>query len=202
MSRSPASSRDRTALPPAPPTPRAVLERSHPTVLGQLFELGRGDAFDWTSAERGGLLRHQLDLPLGPAPGPAPGADVGDQAADEPATGPDGWEARTHRELFAAEDPPLDRLRVIKSRAKHGINAAALDDADGQLPREVATVVYYAALAAARVNAETSITQLDDAAFRTGLHWALDLAWVDEPVRGLLTAALKAATDTSPAGEP
>ena len=174
-----------------------MLERSHPTVLGQLFELGRGDAFDWTSAERGGLLRHQLDLPLGPR-------STSRDGTDRDAKAPDGWEARTYRDLFVAPDPPLERLRFIKSRAKRGINAAASDDADGLLPREVATVVYYAALAAARVHGapgSTSITQLDDAAFRTGLHWALDLAWVDEPVRGLLTAALRAATDTNPVGE-
>ena len=198
MSRTPASSRDPKGGPPAPPTPRAELERSHPTVLGQLFELGRGDGFDWTSAERGGLLRHQLDLPLGPPP--APGGD----AAGKEVAAPDGWESRTHGDLFASADPPLERLRFVKNRAKRGINAAGADDADGLLPREVATVVYYAALAAARVNggaAGHSITRLDAAAFRTGLHWALNLTWVDEPVRGLLAAALQAAAAADPVGE-
>ncbi len=199
MSQMSASSHDVPGDRPPAPTPRDVLKRTHPTVLGQLFELGCGDVFHWTTAERGGLLSHQLDLLLGPAPG-----SEADAAESDAARGPDGWETRTYRALFTAADPPLDRLQSIKSRAKYGINADPSDqegpDADGVLPREVATVVYYAALAAARVHAGVSITQLDDTAFRTGLHWALGHTWVDEPVRGLLTKALEATTPTDPKG--
>ncbi|MEO0514893.1 MAG: hypothetical protein AAF086_06310 [Planctomycetota bacterium] len=147
---------------------------SDPTALAELFNLGQPDtALPWSTSDLGAMLRHQLHQPLGPAPG-----IQGTPASD------DGYATRPHLDLFTQSSPPLARLRRVKDLAKAG------DTPEGQLPRDVATVMYYAALAAARVHhPEQPITRLDDEAFRVGLDWALQLPWLDPALKPLFSQA-------------
>lgn len=141
------------------------------TSISALFRLGKHDTpVPWNDDDRGAILRHQLDQRLGPAPD-------GDD---------DGWAKRTHLALFNEDNPPSERLQQVKDRAKAGVNHEL------HLPRDVATIVYYAALAAARLRSDTPITRLDDAAFAEGLRWSLDRTWLSQPLRPLLTEALDA----------
>ncbi|MEM6853674.1 MAG: hypothetical protein AAF593_04615 [Planctomycetota bacterium] len=139
-----------------------------PTALVELFNLGQAETpLPWNTGDLGAMLRHQLHQPLGPSP---TGQD-------------DGYATRPHLDLFVQSDPPLERLRQVKDQAK-------TTKPDDNLPRDVATVVYYAALAAARRHhPDHSITRLDDDAFRVGLDWALQLPWLDPALKPIFSQA-------------
>ncbi|MBB6429637.1 hypothetical protein [Algisphaera agarilytica] len=146
---------------------------SDPTALVELFNLGQAESpLPWNTNDLAAILRHQLHQPLGPLP---------DKVED-------GLATRPHLELFTQTSPPLDRLRRVKDQAKAGSNQ------DDELPRDVATVMYYAALAAARLHhPDESITRLDDEAFRVGLDWALQLPWLDPALKPLFSQAYDSA---------
>ncbi|MEM7624956.1 MAG: hypothetical protein AAF333_04955 [Planctomycetota bacterium] len=148
------------------------LDATPPTVLADLFALGRRDTeVGWSDDDLGAILTHQLAQP-----------------AEDPSPGDPAGTARTYLVLFTEPLPPVGLLRAAKDRFK--INPAAHDPAD--LPRDVCIALYYAALAAARHHAGTTISQLDDKAFRIGLNWALELPWVHPALRELFTEALPA----------
>lgn len=164
------------------PAPDSPPRPSDPTALAELFNLSRDDApLPWNNADLAAMLRHQLHQPLGPSP---TGED-------------DGHATRPHLDLFTQADPPLDRLVQVKNAAKAVPKTSK--DADNRLPRDVATVVYYAALAAARLHHPGQpITRLDDEAFRVGLDWALQLPWLDPALRPLFSQAY----DRAQGGDP
>jgi len=58
------------------------------------------------------------------------------------------------------------------------------------LPDEVATALYYAAIAAALIRCEERITDLDDASLRHGFQWGVEQPWGDEAVKSVLREAL------------
>ena len=126
------------------------VQQTDVTALASLFEVGSDTAGGaaWTDADRGPMLRHQLDQPYGET-------------------------GATYRALLTMAGTPLPVLREIKDEAK-----AHLDD-DALLPADVATVLYYAALAAAR-RSDASITKLSEAALTEGFRWCLAQEWVDD----------------------
>jgi DNA-directed RNA polymerase specialized sigma24 family protein len=64
-------------------------------------------------------------------------------------------------------------------------------DAESPLLREVATVLYYASIAAALTRCGRRITQHDDATLRKGFQWGCEQPWVDEATRALLRDGLQ-----------
>ena len=59
------------------------------------------------------------------------------------------------------------------------------------MPRDIATMLYFACAAAALVRCGERITRLDDTKLREGLEWAIAQSWLDGTSRELFTAALK-----------
>ncbi|MEM9419603.1 MAG: hypothetical protein AAGA25_11225 [Planctomycetota bacterium] len=159
-------------------SPDTPPHHSDPTALVELFNLGQAQTpFPWNTNDLASILRHQLHQPLGPSPSKLD----------------DGYATKPHLDLFTQSNPPLDRLSQIKDQAKKGSNE------DGELPRDVATVMYYAALAAARLHhPQANITRLDDQAFRVGLDWALKLNWLDPALKPLFSQAYDSAQGGTP----
>jgi hypothetical protein len=124
--------------------------------LADLFAISEDAYVPWTESDQGAMLRHQLQQPLDGA------------AEDSP----------TIAALLSASSPSIDALQQLKHQAKAGIAD------DTHLPRDVSTVLYYAALAAAQ-RAGQPITRLDPQAFKEGLDWALDLPWLTPQLRTL-----------------
>jgi hypothetical protein len=60
------------------------------------------------------------------------------------------------------------------------------------LPEEVATVLYYAAIAAALLRHGQRISRVSDATLREGTDWVLEQEWVAGPLRGLFVDARSA----------
>jgi hypothetical protein len=93
----------------------------------------------------------------------------------------------TFGELLHHPDPPLELLEGVRRFAK-----AQRDQVGSALPEEVAAVLYYAAIVAARLRCRQRLSHLDDDALAAGLRWALGQPWLDDPTRTLLRVGLDA----------
>ena len=96
-------------------------------------------------------------------------------------------------DLFAHPHPLVELLELVKDFAKEHRT-----DAESPLPREVATVLYYASIAVALVRCGHRITRHDDTTLRQGFQWCIDQAWVDEPVRNMLHEGMVRLLDADP----
>lgn len=99
----------------------------------------------------------------------------------------------TFGQILTSTDPPLEVLDMIRRFAKR----SRTQDSGG-IPKEVATVLYYAAIAAARLRHGASLSRLDDEALRSGLDWGLEQTWLTEPLRDLFAEALQADRSQAP----
>ena len=125
----------------------------------------------WNATELGPILEHQLDAPLD--------VDLGamvQEAGNHPDFGNERGRAeiRTFRQLLLHPQPPVELLNLVKQFAK-----GCRSQPDGPLPHEVATVLYLAAIAAARRNCHQRISTLDDAAWQRAVDWALAQSWLN-----------------------
>ena len=82
--------------------------------------------------------------------------------------------------LFSSMDPPLDLLSAVK----HGARRATRGD-NGSLPKDIASLVYFAAIAAALVRCGQRISKLDPDLLCQGAQMMLDRPWIGEPFRPL-----------------
>jgi hypothetical protein len=106
----------------------------------------------------GPLLRHQL-ASLAPA---APGTRA----------------AQTFREILLTNRPApeaLPALRQIKDWAKPQMSCY-----DGEVPREVAGVIYFAAILSARARFGERLSELGDDRLRAAAAWAQRQPWLDD----------------------
>ena len=122
-------------------------------------------------------LRLQLAAPLGP-PVADPDAGSGRDGGGGPCT---------YADLFAHAAPPTDVLRRVKDWAK-----PQMARHDAELPREVAGVIYFAAIVADRVRGTGTISELTDDRVRQGAKWALRLPWLDPGLADLFREAVAA----------
>ena len=132
--------------------------------------------FQWQDADLAGLLRHQLATPLAnDLPGAA--AVCPDAAARLGSFGG----------LFAADSPPRELLDLARLYAK-----SAAIDRHRPLQREVALVLYFAAIAAGRVKLGLKLTSKGDAELVQAYRWALDRPWLARELVPLFEAAVAA----------
>lgn len=82
--------------------------------------------------------------------------------------------------------PPVGLLVLIKDYAK-----GCDQDADGALPSEVASALYYAAIFAARVRRGVSISSLDDAALVRAARWGTQAEWIVPELKELFRSGLE-----------
>jgi hypothetical protein len=137
----------------------------------------------WSPDELGAVLRHQLSVRLE--------FDLGDLRGDEHSAADRSREAArlswavNFGELLRHPNPPLDMLSRVKHFAK-----ACRNQPNGPLPREVATVLYFASIIAARMRAGRRISELNDHDIRSGVEWSLSQPWNASSLRPLFEEAL------------
>ena len=133
----------------------------------RMWERLRDRAPIWREDEIGEVWRHQLTAPV------------------------EGWAAGvpprpvTCGQLLHGEWPESEGLRLLKDFAK-----ANRDHPASELPREIAAVLYLAAIAAARVRLRSSLSTLTSSALLAGWEWAERRPWLDEATRILFRGAL------------
>ena len=136
----------------------------------------------WSADELASILKHQLSASLQ--------SDLFKAMPDETIAGDSIAEHQaflegSYRDLLSHIAPPLALLRLVKDYAK-----TCRSRRRGLIPDDVATVLYYAAIVAARVRLSENITSISDQSLRRGLKWALAQPWLDSHLRALFSAAM------------
>jgi hypothetical protein len=145
--------------------------------LADLLDIDEHSPRLWRDADLSQVLAHQLQTPLE--------EDLEGLAKPIPRAASARGRSPTFGELFQVNRPALELLEMTKDFAKQQMAQQTIG-----LPTEVASVLYYASIAAALVRLSKRITTLDDGALRTGLEWVCDAPWVDAQVRDLCRSAL------------
>lgn len=163
---------------------RRDLDDASRDVLSRLLACDSGTASSWDDADLHAMLCHQLN------------ADVefdlthfGGVARETLASSIAAGREQglgTFGDLLMAPNPSLESLEMIRRFAKRFRTGPS-----GGLPEEIATVLYYAAIAAARARLGVSISKLTDAAMEDGLRWGCQLPWLTESLKQLFLEALE-----------
>lgn len=159
------------------------IEGTDPARLAGLLEMSDNHGIVWRPEELGGILRHQLSVPI-----EFDLASLKGGAARKLrlAASAQGLLLKSFADLFQHPNPPVALLKLTKEFAKANRNHP-----ESPLPREIATVLYFASIAAALVRCRKRITELDDAALREGFTWGRQQTWVDDATRTLFGEALE-----------
>lgn len=135
------------------------LNKTNPLNLAKLLALD--GALPWSDDDLGAILRHQLQLPLEAELG----SSLQGASADEL--------RQTFGDLLTSSVPCLSLLRAAKEFAK-----ANRSDPNACLPGDVATVLYYAAILAARLRWRARISDLAPHDLLGGIEWTLSRHWL------------------------
>lgn len=137
--------------------------RSDPKTLVRMLEIDDSTQREWRDAEVGAMLKHQLAAPI------ATELKLTPARRDELAK----LKITTFADLIDAPTaPPLWALEETKQFAK--LN---LGQIEGPL-RQVATVLYYTAIAVALARHQKRITDLNADQLKSGLAWVKGQAWI------------------------
>lgn len=165
-----------TPHPDRPLTPAGPVEVS--LAWPSEFHLAAADAATWNSQDLAALLRHQLNLPWNHQ------AFENDTAGSVQSTANDIHTDSTLSELFFAANPSVTALRQIKDSWK-----AAAQSPEPAIPKEVALVLYYGAIAAAQLRAGEFISSSSREAIAEGLIRVLVIPWCPAELRRMLADA-------------
>ena len=155
-----------------------------PQGLAILMQTGSPGERVWLPEELAAVLRHQMTAPL-EADLPA----LGRRAAQQfhAALGARQTLFKTFGDLLRHPFPPVELLDLAKQFAK--MNRAS---ATSPLPPDVATILYFACIAAALIRCRRRISTLPDAQLLDGLRWCAERPWVDATTRALLLNGMAA----------
>lgn len=149
--------------------------------MAELIELDVDPRRVWRTDELGAVLLHELALPVSVALG-----ELTLGAVEQPTGGDSEGSLRLTSlgTLLHHPAPPLELLRQVKEAAKH-----ARHDPHGQLPEEVAALIYAMAIAAGVLRHGREITSMTDQGVRDTLVWGASRPWLDDSSRLLLCRA-------------
>jgi hypothetical protein len=153
------------------PSPHDISETT-PGRLADLMNLDMAQAAvgAWTPQELGAILGHQMQAAI-----------VFDLGTLDPKVSPklrtlataQGLLMNSFADLFGHPQPPVELLRMVKDFAK-----ANRRHPRSTIPVEVATVMYYTAIAAAFVRCGARVTRLPDDSLGQGFRWVTEQQWV------------------------
>ena len=159
--------------------------------LADLLEEGdRADRL-WQPQELAAILRHQLSAPVQFDLG---GLEKGLARKLAALSEAEGLLVRSFADLLFHPSPPLELLELTKRFAK-----SCRTHPHGPLPREIASLLYYASIVVAMLRCGKRITTLDDASLRRGVEWLLGQPWLEDKTRAILKEGLDFLDKRSPA---
>jgi hypothetical protein len=165
----------------APATDPATCHSGDSRLLADLMDLAEGQTRVWFADELAAVFRHQMSAPVQfdlARLGPSHAGQLRLLCEGE------GLLLKSFSDLFGHPHPPIELLRLTQEFAKLNRQAAT-----AALPVAVATVLYYASIAAALVRCRTKTTRMGDSDLRHGLERILALPWVTDPIRSLCEQA-------------
>jgi hypothetical protein len=165
---------------PQPVEPLSTEPTAPAQLMARLIHLEAEDPFVWHDRDFADVLAHQLRAPLV--------VDLAKVGLGNAALHP--CQVTTFNELLHHPNPDMELLMLCKNFAK-----AVRFDPDWPLPAEVATVLYLASIAAARIRINTRISAMSDHELRASGEWALAQAWVDPQTKSLFFDLVKLLDD-------
>ncbi|MDA1272560.1 MAG: hypothetical protein O2960_00705 [Verrucomicrobia bacterium] len=150
-----------------------------PNGLANLIDLNPEPRALWNAEELGAILEHQLATTVLPNL-----SIISPKLTD---VSPRTFQSAnlTFGQALTASNPPIELLKLIKDFSKvhwHSKNSG--------LPKEVAMVLYYAAIASALYHGNGLITKLSLDSLKSGMQWVLDQNWVDDAIKAAVRNAL------------
>jgi hypothetical protein len=158
-----------------PEVTRTSSTNAHVATLAPLLELPR------PTRSTAGVLQKLLNAPL-----PLELEAIEPEAAVRIRAWIKGLVPSSFAGLLHHSNPLLELLELAKDFAKDHRT-----DPESPLGREVATVLYYAAIAVALARCGARITRHDDATLQQGFQWGCQQSWVDEVTRELFREGLR-----------
>ncbi len=160
------------------------MDKTDPSRLAELLRISGGIGPLWPPEELGEILRHQLSAPVEFDLGSLPAEVKREVRLTASAK---GLLLKSFSDLLQHPRPPIKLLRMTKDFAK-----AHRESSSSPLPREIATILYFATIAVALVRCRQRISTLSDTALRDGFTWAREQDWTEEAIRTLFAEGLKA----------
>lgn len=184
LSRYEASSSSSTRLKTRSRAPKVEpqgIETTSATDLAQLMSLGIEGAQPQSSQELARVWQELLTQPVEVILSPK---DTGDDPETDAKTqamrvGPSGT-------LLHSAHPSRALLQELKDEAKTARSSSSV----GSLPKPIATLLYYACIAAALARLNHRLTRMTDESLRDGLAWCVDQPWLDAQTRRLCVEAI------------
>ena len=157
--------------------------RADSGLLASLMDVGAAeDGRMWQPEELAAVLRHQMSTPIQVdliSLGHVPAGRLRLLAEAQ------GLLLKSYADLLRHPNPPIELLKLTHKFAK-----LCRVSPHGPLPKPVATVLYFASIAAAMTRCCRRITARADAELRQGFVWVASRAWVDEDTARLAREAL------------
>lgn len=158
------------------------IHKSDPHFLSKLMDLDTQSCHVWQPDELGAIFRHQLQAPL---EFDLTTVDAEVEAKLKTLTASGDPPLKTFGQLLRHPHPPIELLKLTKEFGK-----AHRNNPESPLPRDIATVLYFAGIVAALTRCSQRITQLDEYSLRRGVEWVIAQPWVDESTRSLFREGL------------
>ena len=151
--------------------------------LVSMMELDTGVQKIWQPEELGAILQHQLSAPVQFDLG---SLEKGLARKLKTLSASQGLLLKSFADLLHHPHPPVELLRLTKEFAK--VNRS---HPDSPLPREIATVLYFAAIVVAMLRCGQRITRLGNDELREGMEWVIAQPWSDESTRSLFNEGIE-----------
>gem|GEM_PF-273497 len=148
------------------------------SLLARLFGVSARRDAEWESFDLKSRLTRLLATPLLHS---LPGIDPRALVRNSRWFGLARPDTITLRDVFFDPRPPIELLCEIKNEARRLTRMR-----NPQLPRNLASLLYFAAIAAAQIRRGLWISTLDPEMIQQGANTLVDEPWVVEPVRGVL----------------
>lgn len=133
------------------------------------------DAVPWSSSDLRAILEHQLDVQLNHEAVKL--SEASGLSEDRVRAITAGKEHATFGAILRVEKPELEVVNLIKNYAKAAMRA------DGDLPRDVARILYLMAITCGRLVGQHDVSSLDDLSVNREISRCLTFAWLPEKVR-------------------
>jgi len=155
--------------------PTDLLSTTTPAqLLGLLREGATPSPEVWDASDFADIWRQQLHTPLV-------------TITHRPEASEDRGEVSTLAQLLEHPNPPSQLVRLLAQYAK-----SCVVQPHGDLPEELARVLYFLMVGVGRLRGEQDISSLTAEGLAEGLRWATSRDWLDERTRAHLTDLLAA----------
>lgn len=149
-------------------------------ILRALLDPLATEAVPWSSSDLREIIEHQMATHLVSEVEVL--ATAGRMSRDQVLAIVETSGCQTFRDLFSSRAPDAATLRLVKGAAKASLTH------DGNLPRDVARVLYVLAILYGRTASSPDLSSLDDATIERERRRCLTFGWLPEDIRALLRA--------------